>query len=267
MLSPKHIKGFFVIIFLIIISIQISCEDILKLEMTGDGNIIVDTLRWQTTNSIETIELTDNFMLEIYQSEKPALHVEADSNLMANIKTSFNRRTLTISRLENYSLQPSKKIILRLYINNFNNVNVSNRGSVLCDTLDFERMTVNIFGKSSFSSNNIVVSKMTLEAENGARINLNGDFSNLELTQLGSGETALGGNAENLTLIQEGSGKVEALDLKAVNANITLTGSGLIYCYVTDLLNVNIKGSGRVYYKGFPQLTQSIAGEGRVGGY
>ena len=46
-----------------------------------------------------------------------------------------------------------------------------------------------------------------------------------------------------------------------------MADSGLVYCYVTDLLNVNIKGSGRIYYKGFSQLTQTIEGEGRVGNY
>ena len=270
MLSLKYIKRFFVIISAAIISIQISCEDILKLDIIGDGNIIVDSVRWQTNNSIETVELTDNFRLEIYQSEKSALYVEADSNLMTNIKTTFNRSTLTISRLSNYNLQPSKKIIVRLYINNLYNIyniNVSNRGSVLCDTLDFVRMSVDVSGKSSFSSNNLVVNEMIIKAENGATIDLKGDFPKLELTQFGSGETALSGNAENLTLIQEGSGKVEALDLKAANAYITLTGSGLIYCYVTDLLNVDIKGSGRVYYKGAPTLAQSINGGGYVGIY
>ena len=267
MLSLKHIKRFFIIIFSVIISTQISCEDILKLDMIGDRNIIIDTTRWQTNNIIETVELIDNFKLEIYQSEKSALHVEADSNLMANIKTTFNRRTLTISRLSNYNIQPSKNIIVRLYINNLYNINVSNRGSVLCDTLDFARMSINVLGKSSFNSNNIVVNEMIIKAESGATVDLNGDFSKVELTQLGSGETTISGNAENLTLIQEGSGKVEALDLKAVNADITLTGSGLIYCYVTDFLNVDIKGSGRVYYKGTPNLMQTIDGNGGVGVY
>ena len=101
----------------------------------------------------------------------------------------------------------------------------------------------------------------------GAITDINGLYSNLVLTQLGSGETYFSGYTDKLSIIQNGSGKVEALDLEAVNSNITLTGSGLIYCYVTELLNVDIKGSGRVYYKGSPQIQQTVEGEGLVAAY
>ena len=264
MLFIKYIRKIFIIGSIIIISLQLSCEEILKLEVAGDGNIIVDTLRWKDNYNIENIELTDNFKLEIYQSEIPALHVEADSNLMSFIKTDYNRRTLTIRRQSNYNLSPRKKIIVRLYINNINNINISNGGIALCDTFELRKLSVAVLGKSSFQSNQIVVNEMTCKAESEATINIDGQFSNLELTQLGSGVSYLSGNATNLSIIQEGSGKFEALEMIASNANITLNGSGLIYCYVTDFLNVTIRGSGRVYYKGTPQLYQSIEGEGMI---
>jgi hypothetical protein len=265
-------KILFIIVF-VITFISNACEDILKLNVIGDGNIIIDTLRLRS-HFISEVELTDNFILEIYKSEIPALHVEADSNLMIYIKTDYARNKQTISRQSDYNLKPSRNIIVRLFINNLSLITVNNRGKVICDTLSTEpaiepsKLSINIYGKSTFKSNYIKVDNFNCTTEGGSTININGEFNLINYSQTGSGETFLQGSSELINLQLEGSGKIEALNLASKIAKITLKNSGLIYCSVSDSLSVYLKGTGRVYYKGKPYTRENaniyIEGEGIV---
>jgi len=240
-----------------------SCEDILKLDVTGDGNVVKDTLRWRSAFTINEIDLHDNFQLEIYRSEIPALHIETDSNLMIYVKTDFVRNKLTIRRQSDHNLKPSRNIVVRLYINDLSQINVWNRGKILCDTLiAASRLSINIYGKSSFKSNHIYSDNLLFRTEGGANIDIKGEFTSLNYSQIGSGETHLQGETEFLHLTQEGSGKIEALDLTSKYADVVLRHSGLIYCNVSNYLTVDIIGTGRVYYKGDPEV--SVEGDGVV---
>jgi len=255
------------ILILIMISLT-SCEDILKLEVTGDGNIITDSSRWRNTFNIKEIELSENFQLEIYKSEKIGFHIETDSNLIAYIKTDFIRNKLTIRRQSDHNLKPSKHIILRLFTNNLSQIEVWNRGIVFCDTLESNNLTINIYGKSSFKGTYIISENLFLKTEDGANVEIKGEYTFLDYNQKGSGESFLQGNVDILKMTQEGSGKIEALDLTATGANVTLRHSGLIYCNVSNYLSVDLKGNGRVYYKGNPELVDIlIEGEGIVEEY
>jgi len=243
-----------------------SCEDILKLDVMGDGNIITDSLRWRNFN-INELELSENFILEIYHSEVPALHVETDSNLIGFVKTDFVRNKLAIRRQSDHNIKPSKYVKVRLYIDNLALINVWNRGTIICDTLSSTSLTVNIYEKSSFKSSYTSVENLFVVAEGGAFVDINGEFVYLDYSQSGSGESYLRGNSDNFKVFQDGSGKIEAINLLAKVTNITLLKSGLIYCNVSNYLSVQIKGSGRVYYRNNPELIVSIEGidgEGQV---
>ena len=264
----KYLCKAIVFKILIIFSLT-SCEDILKLEVTGDGNIITDSLRLRSNFNIKEIELSENFQLEIYLSEKQGLYIETDSNLMAYIKTDFVRNKLTIRRQSDHTLKPSKHIILRLFINNLSQIDIWNRGKVFCDTLESSSLMINIYGKSTFKSNNIVTENLFFRAEDGANIEIKGgEFTLLDFYQKGSGESHLKGKVDILKMTQEGSGKIEALDLFATGANVILRHSGLIYCNVSNYLSVDLMGNGRVYYRGNPELVDiNIEGEGVVEEY
>ena len=247
-----------------------ACEDILKLNVSGDGNIITDTLRWKSSYNINELELSDNFRLEIYKSQKPFLHIETDSNLMVYIKTEVVRNKLIISRQSDHNLKPSKNIIIRLYINNLSFLTVTNRGNVVCDTLSIKNLSVNIYGKSTFKCNNVYVDNLKCLSEGGAIIEINGDFTQVDLSQTGSGEAYLKGFADLCKFKLTGSGKIEAINLEAVKMNVTLNNSGLIYCNAKDYLSIYLNGNGRVYYryKGKEEdLFIMVEGEGKAINY
>jgi hypothetical protein len=263
------------ITIIIIVFNSNGCEDILKLNVSGDGNIITDTLRWRSNYIINELELSYNFRLEIYKSEIPALHVQADSNLMVYIKTDYAQNKLTITRQFDYNLNPSRNIIVRLYINNLSTINVIDGGNVVCDTLSAKKslidekrsFTLTVYEKSTFKSNYIETDNLNCITSGGSVIDLKGEFNMINYSQTGSGETFLRGTSELTNLKLNGSGKIEALNFYSKFADINLRNSGLIYCSVSDFLSVDLKGTGRIYYRGNPDLNAgniSIYGGGDV---
>ncbi|MDR2929179.1 MAG: DUF2807 domain-containing protein [Cytophagaceae bacterium] len=242
----------------------VSCEGILRLDVWGDGNIITDTARWENSYNISNIELTDEFRLEIYRSQTPALHVEADSNLMSYIKTGFERNRLTIQRQADHNLKPRKQIVVRLYIDGLTSITVRNGGDVLCDTITAEYFTINTSERATFKASNLNIKNLSLNAESGSIVNAKGELEKISVTQRGSGETYLQGSADVLSLLQYGSGKIEALEMISNHIDISLNGSGLIYCSANESLHINIKGTGWVCYRAdfVPQIF--VEGEGNV---
>ena len=51
-------------------------------------------------------------------------------------------------------------------------------------------------------------------------------------------------------------------DLDGADANTMISGSGKIFVYATDYLNIIITGSGSVYYRGSPRISSTITGFG-----
>lgn len=83
----------------------------------------------------------------------------------------------------------------------------------------------------------------------------------------GSGLIGLGGNAESADLSLSASGKIDAIDMLVSDAVTSLSGSGKIFVYASDFLDVTITGSGDVYYRGNPQLNTRISGSGSLRPY
>lgn len=73
----------------------------------------------------------------------------------------------------------------------------------------------------------------------------------------GSGDLKLAGTAQRAVLSLRNSGDLNAKDLKTVDVDASVNGSGSISCYVSGTLKCNISGSGDIGYKGSPVNIQS----------
>ncbi len=261
-------KWLLALIICSIFCITNSCEGILKLDLVGDGNKIIqnrfvsNVKEKELLNSVKEVELIENFILNIVQSVTRELYVEADSNLMAYIETIIEKERLIIKRKDNYNLSPRRPINLVLAVEDLKAILVSDGGRVNCDTLNFETFNIKSYNSSTVTARCLNSNQLNYFSEGGANAKIHGCFNQINIRQIGSGESVLSGSSSTLSVSQEGSGKVDALELNSGNANIILYGSGLVFCAVKDKLNVKIKGKGRVYYIGNPSLTSSVEGGG-----
>ena len=87
----------------------------------------------------------------------------------------------------------------------------------------------------------------------------------LTLAIFGSGVTEAAGSVESLLVDLKGSGNVNAQELAAGNAEVSIRGSGSASVRVTGHLNASILGSGSVHYFGTPKtIHRNIMGTGSV---
>jgi hypothetical protein len=249
-------------LFLLVLSVFLtSCEGILNLDLIGDGSRIVQKRSGLIFNEVE---LASSFILEIYQSERNELFVEADANLLPYIQTTLNRDRLEIRRKDNFNLISRKPIRIKMYTTGFRHLEISDGGTVIIDSMSLDQFSIRSFGVSRLIADKLHIDDLICLSEGGAFTKLTGSFNRFELRQIGSGETIVEGFVDEASLVQEGSGSLDAYNFEIRKATVSLFGSGLIYCNVLDHLNAFIKGRGRVYYIGMPFLESSIEGGGQL---
>jgi len=87
---------------------------------------------------------------------------------------------------------------------------------------------------------------------------------NIVASITGSGTLTLSGTCNFAEIALRSAGSFIGSNLEIRTAEVTSTGSGSIYIWVTDRLNVKIQGSGNVYYKGNPIISSTIGGSGKL---
>lgn len=89
--------------------------------------------------------------------------------------------------------------------------------------------------------------------------------SNLDLYNEGKGDlTITAGSAQNAVLSVTSTGSIETSNVVFQKCDATLSGTGNMSLFATQLLTVNISGSGNITYSGFATVTQNITGTGKL---
>jgi hypothetical protein len=128
-----------------------SCNEILNVDVVGDGNLKTDTIR--NISSFSSVFLDTEFELVISSSEQQKIWVEADSNLLAFLTMQNVDGQLNITSKPNFNIAP--RLPVRIYLEvppGFSDVEVINGGSVIADSLVFENdhFNLSVFGVSEF---------------------------------------------------------------------------------------------------------------------
>ena len=81
----------------------------------------------------------------------------------------------------------------------------------------------------------------------------------------GSGDLTIKGSTENLKASVTGSGDFHGFDLKSINTNVSVTGSGDADVLCNGKLTARVTGSGDISYKGRPTNEDfKIVGSGSI---
>ena len=92
----------------------------------------------------------------------------------------------------------------------------------------------------------------TLQGSGDLKVKGGNVVGDVVISLLGAGDLKVTGTVQQAVLMLRNSGDLDAKDLKAVDVDATVNGSGDISCYVSGTLKCDISGSGDVGYKGNP---------------
>lgn len=241
--EPKLLSMRKVILLVLAVSpLFFSCRYINSKKIRGNGNLKTEE---RSLDGFRSVASYGSF--EVYVSNgAQSVKIEAEENLLPYIETYTDGLTLHIQTKDNYSLRPGRKI--KVFISSPLFEGITSYGSG------------NIIGQSKIVNS----SKLELETNGSANIDMDVDAPEITTETKGSGDINLKGTTKSFEGGIYGSGNIKATDLKSNNTKIRIYGSGNANVLVDGNLDIVVAGSGDVNYKGNAQVSSSIAGSGRV---
>ncbi len=239
-----------------------SCEDCCWFGCIEGNGVIISEQR--IVGSFNRIETNGDFDVYVYQGDESSVEIETDKNLMDYIVTNVSRNTLIIETKHSKCLQSSRPIVITVVTPYLNGIELNGSGNIWTDTMVADNFNLELDGSGKIDCEYIEASVLKADVDGSGTIKANGVFNETDIRIEGSGEIFLTGESNDADYEISGSGRINAKEMSTVSCYVNISGSGTVFSYVMESLNVRISGSGTVYYYGDPDVTTHITGSGKV---
>lgn len=237
-------KNLTVIIGLLVLcSQEMQAQNWWKNGISGEGPTVTRTL---DLDDFAAIRLTNNAKVYIRQGSPQSVEVEAQENIIDNLKREVQDDTWTIGFDRSVRRYDGMKVYIT--IPHLEGLRVSGSGSITSE--------------GRFTG----VDDLGVSISGSGDIRLDVDATSVDSHISGSGNIKLRGNTGHHEISISGSGDVEAYELSSESCKVRISGSGDCDVDVREDLEVRISGSGDVNYKGRPRISSRISGSGDING-
>jgi len=207
----------------------------------GSGRVITASPAVSGFNAVSFDAIGD---LVIQPDDEESLVIEAEDNVLAEIRTSVQGGTLTIAFANEGDwarVRPTRPVRFTLTVKQLSALTLGGAGNVTVQGLRTENFKTTLSGAGNLA------------------------LQDLEATQVscnltGAGNLEAAGQAQQLDVLVSGVGSYKGSNLQSDSAQITLSGAGSAVVWATQNLDVNISGVGSVSYYGDPTVTQASTG-------
>lgn len=207
----------------------------------GSGNVVTETREVANFDRLSLAGIGD---VTLTQGDEESLKIEAEDNIIPNIKTEVRDGTLYIT-YQRKSLLPTKPVKFYLAMKNVHSLETMGVSSLRSDKVTTDQLDVIISGTGSIN-----ILKLTADSVN----------TNIS----GAGNFEAEGQVTDQRVVLSGAGNYNGSDLQSKTGDVTITGLGQVSIWATETLNVIISGTGGVDYYGEPKITKSISGIGNL---
>jgi len=209
-------------------------------QLKGNGNLQTQTRK---VSDFTGIDVSGGFTVEITQGNTESLKLEAEENLLDNIKTEVRNGVLHI--YNDKSLSTNKGMKAYITLKELNKIDISGG--------------VKVIGNSTFKTN-----AMDLDMSGGSKVALAVDTKKLTADMSGASKVELKGRADELLMDMSGASKVEAADLEAKRVKVSASGASKVSVFAKEALDINASGASAIYYKGSPRITSETSAAARI---
>ena len=234
----KNIPFHLILLWLLIVLILSSCEDLNCIR--GNGDVVTRELQ---LNSFNSFELKGSGNVYLTQGDSQKVIIEGESNILDLIETDVREQRWDIEFSE--CVRSHKDIKVYITIPEVRSGSISGSGDII--------------GENDFSGGN-----MGFKISGSGNIDVSAVCEEMLAIISGSGGINLKGQAREFTGHISGSGDIRAYPFFTKNAEIKISGSGDVEISASETLEVNISGSGDVRYHGSPVITTHVSGSGNV---
>lgn len=236
----------YLILFMFLVAIFVlgsrSCGDFhFGFGVRGEGPVKTEN---RSVSDFHAVSLEIPALAEVSVSDRYAVEVQAQENLLPILKTEVENGKLRIYFEKNVSHTEGLKV--RISAPSFDELGIGGSGTIKAlSAINGERLKLSIGG-----SGDIEVPQS--------------DVGKMECSIAGSGNIRVGGKTNDVEFDIAGSGDIAAKELAAATGTAKIAGSGSVTCNVSQTLNASIAGSGDIFYTGSPSVDTDISGSGKV---
>ncbi len=180
----------------------------------------------------------------VRQGSPQSVRIEAQENIIANLKTDVSGNTWKIGFEKNVRNHDGVKIWITTPT--LTRAAVSGSGKIV--------------GENRFTG----LGDLELAISGSGDIEMDFDAQAVHSSISGSGDMELQGRAASHQVRISGSGDIKAYDLVTGISDIRISGSGDCQVNANDDLSISTSGSGDVYYRGRPRVKAKVSGSGKV---
>lgn len=209
-------------------------------KLKGNGNMQTQD---REVSGFKGLDVSGGFEVYVMLGNNEGVRIEADENLLENIKTEVKGGVLHIYNEESITTKSTMKAFVTL--RELNSLDISGG--------------VKVISKSTFKTANF---KMDLSGASNVQLAL--DTNKLTAEMSGASKIALTGKADQLVLDMSGASKVEAENLEAKNVKVEASGASKVKVFATESLAIDASGASHVWYKGSPSITSETSGGTRI---
>lgn len=210
-------------------------------DLRGSGEI---KSQHRNVSNIKGIQVSGGFVVELTQGNNEGVRLEAQENLLDNIKTEVRNGVLHIYNDKGVSTSKSMKAYVTL--KSLESISISGG--------------VKVVGNSSFKSPGL-----KLEMSGGSNLKLTIATEQIKGNLSGASKVELLGKAGEVNMQLSGASKLEASELEAQQVQVNASGASNVKVFAKEGLDINASGASSVYYKGSPSITSDVTSAARVG--
>ncbi len=239
-----------------------SCEEMGFGCIRGNGDLTTEN---RVVSDFNGVELNGSFTVYVDSSTETSILVEADENLLDEIRTQVRGNNLIVETYRDRCLNSKNDITIYITTPEIEDIVLNGSGRIYCDYFETPELQVELNGSGSIFIDYVYTNDAELELNGSGSIRGTVDTYAADIQVDGSGIIRLEGSAHHADMDITGSGSILAREFFTDNTNVEITGSGNAEVYAADLLEARITGSGIIYYYGNPaNVIKHISGSGNV---
>lgn len=227
----KNLKFLTIAILILVVS---SCTSAQSWK-TVYGNKKVVT-KERKTDSFTGIKVSSGIDVYLKQGNNETVSVEADENLHEYIITEVRGGILDV--YSEYNIRDAERKRVYVTIKEVNSVKTTSAGDV--------------FGETPIKSD-----RLKLSASSAGDIKLEVNAKDIDIDISSSGDMTLSGETDMLKADLSSAGDLNAYELKAREADVSVSSAGDADIYATEKITARASSAGDVNYKGDPKYVDA----------
>lgn len=236
----KIVKFYSTTLSFFVLALMLADVPAMAQRIKGNGNIKTQD---RDVSGFTGLDVSGGFEVQVTQGNNEGLRIEADENLLDNIKTEVKNGVLHIYNEGNITTKNSMKAYVTL--KELNSLDISGG--------------VKVVGKSTFKPKTF---KMDLSGASTIKLDL--VTERLVADMSGASKIALTGRADELLLNMSGASDVDAEDLEAKDVKVEASGASKVRVFAKESLAIDASGASQVRYKGSPSITADTSGGTKI---